>query len=161
MSFRLARNLGNGGLPIYREKPVAAGQAWSAGAPLGVTANDEWTEAAGADPALATFGAIAEHPVGPGSGALYPTGSINFPPGRAQAVLIRDDVMFTALYTGTLPATPGGSYGIVRGADALWRVDFTDTTATRVRHVDDRWTKAPLSQGRIFVIFLAGTAIFA
>jgi hypothetical protein len=158
MSFQLESPGPGGGLPTTaRQKKVASGGAWKKGNILTVNASDEYAQiATTADPALNTMAAIALHDVGTGTGALYPIGVMEFPPGYAQAWAIREGLRFTAEYTGTLPATAGGSYGIIYDTDTRFKVDFSDTTNTRVKLVEIDWTKPPLSRGRVTVQFLAG-----
>ena len=156
MSFRLERARANGGLPVVRERPVASGEAWTDGALLTVNSNGEYAEVADSDPALATIAAVAKHPVGTGSAPFAPTGTLEFPPGRAQAFQLDDEITFTASYLGTLPATAGGSYGVGKNAAGQWCVDFADTTNTRVRLIDIDWTRSPLNVPRVVVKFLPG-----
>ena len=60
---------------------------------------------------------------------------------------------FRAKYVGTLPAVDGGSYGVVKDTDGQWKVDFTDTTATRVKLVG-RLTGSPENQAQVLVAFI-------
>lgn len=151
MSFRAAR-LKSGMTPVHREKPVASGQAWEEGALLVMDANGAWTEC-GADPA--SIGAVAESAYGSDTTGFNHFGSKEFPPGYMQGILVNHNQPFHAEYVGTLPAADGGSYGVVRDSDGKWKVDFSDTTATRVKLVSRAWTVAPLNRNRVEVVFLA------
>ncbi len=157
MSFRLHSPQSAGGLPPdITQKKVASGGAWLEGALLTVNGSDEYAMAGTSDPALNTLAAVALHDVGTGSGALYPIGVKEFPPGYAQAIPLRAGRRFTALYTGTLPATAGGSYGVVYDTDLKFKIDFSDTTNTRFKLNNIGWSKPPLSRGRVTVTPLAG-----
>lgn len=147
MSFLLAAPQGQS-MAEVRVKPIVAAGAWLEGAPLVVDANGNYAEA-GADPAL--IYAFSTHDVGTGSGSLYPVGTKEFPPGKCIGVRAEDN-LFAPMYTGTLPANAGGDYGVTKGADGIWRVDFAKTGASaRVRLVSIDWTTAPLSVGKVLV----------
>jgi hypothetical protein len=143
----------------FRVKPIAEGvpetqsRPWSStafneGAPLIVHTDGSFREA-GADPS--TIAAFALHDVGTGSGAEFPIGTREFPPGQAQATLARAGLKLIAEFVGT-PAE--GTFGCVRGADGRWRVDFTETTVMQFRFVR-RYDVAPLSQPLVEVSLLA------
>lgn len=149
MSFR-AKSFQRQSVPPTREKAIADGGAWQGGALLLENASGEWAEC-GANPAA--IGAVAMHPVGAGSGPLYPVGTREFPPGFALGMLVASDVPFTCLYTGTLPAATGGNYDVVNSS-GVWKVNFDSQAAARVKLVDKRWTESPLSQSRVVVTFL-------
>jgi hypothetical protein len=78
----------------------------------------------------------------------------SFLPVALQVVSPKPDVLFRAKYVGSLPAADGGSYGVVKDSDGFWKVDFTDTTATRVKLVG-RLTNAPENVPEVLVTFLA------
>ena len=151
MSFIVARARSQS-IPRVRARPVVSGGTWALGSLLLLNGSGEWAEC-GADPAL--IGGVSEHPVGTGSGALAPTGRLEFPPNEAIATLVDNEQQFHCDWVGTLPSVVGGSFGVVRGADGIWRVDFTDTTATRVKLVSIDETAAPLSRRRVSVVVLA------
>lgn len=143
----------------FRVKPVADGvpetqtRPWTStaffeGAPLIVHSDGSFREAS-ADPA--TFAAFALSDVGTGSGAEFPVGTREFPPGQVQGVMIRAGMKFLAEFVGT-PAE--GSFGMVRGADGRWRVDFTETTTTQLRFLR-RYDVSPLSVPLVEVSILA------
>ncbi len=155
MSFRLEQNLANGWIPVVRQRALVPGSAGRKGHLLTQTAAGQFAEVVDPDPALATIAAVALSDWGPGAGSLFPLGTREFPPGFMQAYIIQDDVPFLAQYVGALPATEGGTYGVVRHA-GLWKVDFTDTVATRVRLVDLRTAIAPTARPEIGVVFLPG-----
>jgi hypothetical protein len=48
----------------------------------------------------------------------------------------------------------GGSYGVVKDSDGKWKVDFSDTTATRVKLVGRR-TNSPENLPQVIVTVLA------
>lgn len=141
----------SGHIPKVRVRPVVSGGTWSLGALLLMNANGEYAEC-GADPALVA--AVSEHPVGPGSGATAPTGRLEFPPNECIGTTVAADRLFTADYAGTLPVVVGGLFGVVRGGDGLWRVDFAETVNTRVKLVSIDETASPLSRRRVTVQFL-------
>jgi hypothetical protein len=110
----------------------------------------QWAEC-GADPT--SVGAVSAERVGSGAFPLVPsTGSYEFPPGYCRGFKVTNEQEFEAGYTGTRPSQLGGSYGVVKGADGLWRVDFTDTTNTVVKLVRFSHT---LGRDRVVVVFLA------
>jgi len=150
MSFKLARPRGHT-IPPTRNFPLAAGAAFEIGALLVRDANGAWAEC-GADPA--SIGGVAEAPAGTDTSGFIRTGKREFPPGYMQATLVQGEVPFLARYVGTLPAANGGSYGVVRDTDGLWKVDFSDTTATRVK-LTGRRTDAPENLALVEVVFLA------
>lgn len=112
-----------------RRLPVGPATVWKSGALL-VAVAGLWTEC-GADPAL--IGGVSLDEVGDGTGSLVPIGRKEFPPYTCGALLVTESIMFNGPYVGT-PAL--GLCGVVKGADGIWRVDFTDTTNNRVRVVD-------------------------
>jgi hypothetical protein len=150
MSFQLA-NLKGAALPRMVEKVVAAGQSFLRGAALLVDSNDNYAEC-GADPAA--IAAIANSDYGTDATGFIRTGHKEFPVGYMQGISVAHQVVFSAEYVGTLPAAAGGSYGIVKGGDGKWRVDFTETVNTRLKLVSLEWTRAPLNRNRVLVEFL-------
>lgn len=150
MSFIAAR-LRAGMTPKVKERPLAAGATGKKGALLLVDANGAYATC-GADPAA--IAAIALSDYGPSTTGFIHTGTNEFPPGYMQAVSVQDNQPFHAKYIGTLPAADGGSYGVVLDSDGQWKVDFTDTTATRVKLVN-RLTNSPENRDRVEVVFLA------
>lgn len=152
MSFKLARLKGQS-VPRVREQDYASGSAWETGALVLLNASSQWAEC-GADPAV--IGGVCEHPVGAnttGFGSI--AGKREFPAGRATVTLVQDEVAFRAEYTGTLPAQVGGSYGVVRGGDGKWRVDFGETVATRVKYIRQIPDELPSTPSEVEVVFLA------
>lgn len=137
--------------PPTVELPIAAGGAWSQGALLLKDANGALAEC-GADPAA--IAAVGIEDVGTDSGGYGGHGTKEFPPGYAHATKVQGDQQFHAEYIGTLPAADGGSYGVVKDSDGFWKVDFSDTTATRVKLVG-RMTASPENRNRVLVVFLA------
>jgi hypothetical protein len=147
MSFTLAEPDGTAVGRII-ERPGAAGLSVKQGALLVVDANGAYAEA-GADPV--SIAAVAAHDYGT-AGFGNPFGKAEFPPGKMSGVTIKDRT-FHARYVGTLPAADGGAYGVVKDADGLWKVDFAETVATRLRLVN-RLTTSPENRNRVVVKFL-------
>lgn len=151
MSF-LAARLRASLTPRIREKPVAAAASFKRGAALVMDANGAWAEA-GADPAA--IGAFAESAYEADATGFVRTGRTEFPPGYMQGCLAEGQV-FQAEYVGALPAAAGGSYGLTRGADGIWRVDFAKVAASaRLKLESIDWTAAPLNKNRVLVSVLA------
>ncbi len=152
MTFIVARLHGTK-VPPVKELPVAVDEEFETGALLIRDGDGAWAEC-GADPTV--VGAIAESGFGPDTSGFNRLGHKEFPPGMMQATKVQGEQPFHAEYTGTLPAAAGGAYGVVRGADSLWRVDFSDTTNQVIRLVSIEWTQAPLNKNRVEVVFLPG-----
>lgn len=150
MSFKLAR-LKAGMVPRHRELPLAAGQAFLAGALLLRDANGAFAEC-GADPAV--IAAVAESGAGPDTSGFNPLAVKGFPPGYMQGIAVQDEVIFRARYVGALPAADGGSYGVVKDADGLWKVDFNEVVNTRLKLLG-RLTNSPENVAEVLVAFLA------
>ena len=148
MGFNLAQTQ-DGAVPRHIERPVAAAQTYLRGALLLIDANGALAEC-GADPVA--IAAVSESGEGSDTTGFNILGKKGWPPGRATAIGIKGQV-FDAPYVGTLPAADGGSYGVVRDTDSEWKVDFTDTTATRVKLVGRR-TTSPENIPRVLVKFL-------
>lgn len=129
MSFKLARAQSQS-IPRVKEKPLAAGSTFNKGALMVVDTNGAYAEC-GADPAAVA--AIALSGAGPTTAIGQYTGRIEFPPGYMQGEEVQELTEYRARYTGALPAATGGSYGVVKGADGDWVVDFTETTALVVK----------------------------
>lgn len=148
MSFQLAYP-DSVAVPRYVDLPIAADEEWEKGA-LVVADTDHALAECSADPS--TVAAVADAPTGADSSGFNQLGVKEFPPGRMQAIAIRNQ-FFTAEYVGTLPAADGGSYGVVRDIDGKWKVDFDETSAVVVKLVDRR-TNSPENVGRVVVRFL-------
>lgn len=159
MSFTPAGMAPGGFVPPTVEKPLANPTTYAEqeGALLLDDGAGNWT-VCGADPSL--IGGVALTPGGVDTTSLAGVGGFNilgrkeFPSGQMQAVLVQGNQRFRARYFGTLPATPGGSYGVVRDTDGIWKVDFTDAVNTRVKYLGGE-TASPESQPYVFVVFLA------
>ena len=113
-----------------RRLAIASNASWLSGSLLFVNGSDQWEEC-GADPAL--IGGVSLDEVGSGAGPLVPLGRREFPNFTCGAIRTTDGRMFNGPYVGTPQI---GNYGVVKGADGVWRVDFNETVATRVRVVD-------------------------
>jgi hypothetical protein len=149
MSFILAESQ-DGSIPRVVERSNAAGQAYNKGALLLVDGSNNFAEC-GADPAA--IACVAEAGAGADTANFVNVlGVKGFPPGKNQGTYIKDQV-FSARYVGTLPAADGGSYGVVRDTDGLWKVDFAETVNTRLKLVG-RMTGSPENQPRVKVKFL-------
>lgn len=134
-------------VPETQERAVYSGSDWKEGALVLVHSDGTFKEC-GADPA--SIAGVARSDVGTGSGAEYPIGSKEFPPGYCQAVLLKPGMKLTAEYTGTM-GTVGTAYGVVRGSDGKWRIDFTETGTAQFKLVRDL-SAAPLDSNRVEVV---------
>lgn len=130
MSFRIAK--AEKVLPRTRERALATATL-TKGALLTVNGSGQYAEC-GADPAAVA--AVALSAAGTGNGAEHPIGYKEFPPGYMQAVLVSADLDFIAEYVGAL-GTIGTAYGVVKGADGVWRVDFGETSSTVVTYIEN------------------------
>jgi len=149
MSFQLAHPVG---VAVGRvvERDLAASQTFTVGALLLVDSNGAFAEC-GADPAA--IAAVALAPAGSDTSGFNILGVKPFPPGKMQGKTIGDNCQFTAKYVGTLPAADGGAYGVVKDSDGDWKVDFNETSATRLRLIGRR-TTSPENIARVVVQFL-------
>lgn len=129
-----------------RRLAIATNAAWKSGALLTVNSIDQWEEC-GADPAL--IGGVSLDEVGDGTGPLVPTGRREFPPYTCGAVIALEGVIFSGPFVGTPQI---GNYGLIKGADGVWRVDFAETVNTRVRVVDVKPATEP------FTVYPGGAA---
>jgi hypothetical protein len=150
MSFILA-DTDSLGVGRIVEKPVAAAQAWERGALLVANGTDQWTEC-GADPAL--IAAVAESAAGADTSGFNILGRKEFPANFCQAAAVQNNRRFRARFIGSVPGNDGGLFGVVKDADNLWKVDFTDVVNTRVKLIS-RFTLSPESQPEVLVEFLA------
>lgn len=151
MSFLLAR-LKAAHSPKARELPLASGSAFLRGAAMLKDANGAWAEC-GADPAV--IGAVAESDCGPSTAVGAHFGTKEFPSGYMIGMLVQDEVAFRARYIGALPAADGGTYGITKDTDGLWKVDFGKTGASARVKLTGRLTDSPLNVPEVLVVFLA------
>jgi hypothetical protein len=150
MSF-IQAHLEAGHTPLVRELPVAVGEAFVKGALLIRDGAGAWAEC-GADPAA--IGAVALSNYQVDNSGFSPLGRTEFPPGFMQGMAVQGEQVFHAEYVGALPAVDGGSYGVTRGVDLVWRVDFGKGGGdARVRLVG-RWTDAPINRNRVMVSIL-------
>jgi hypothetical protein len=136
--------------PRTVNKPLAAGASGKRGALLLVDANGAYATC-GADPAA--IAAVAATDYGADTSGYNRLGTKNFPPGYLQGHAIEAGQLFKAQYVGTLPAAEGASYGVVLDSDGQWKVDFSDTTATRVKLVR-LLTGSPQNRPEVEVEFL-------
>ncbi len=122
-----------------RRTAISAVASWRSGALLTLNLTTNQWEECGADPAL--IGGASLDEVGSGSGPLVPTGRREFPPLTCGACLVTPNVEFHAPFVGTADV---GDFGITKGADGIWRVDFAKTGASaRVRVVDLKGATQP------------------
>lgn len=141
MSFAPA-NADGDAVPVCEEMAIdTATYAGNGGALL--VQDGAYIEECGADPA--TILGVAVSSGGADTDGFSRTGRKEFPPGKMQYYRLGRGQQFTALYIGTLPDNVGGEYGVVRDSDGLWKVDFTDTSATRVRLVRKLVGSLPLT----------------
>lgn len=139
MTFILG-NLRGQSVPPVTERPVKDGASWEKGALLKLNAGEY--EECGADPTVVD--AIALTAAGPADPAVTFTTlpTREFPPGFAQGQETQPNVRFTAEYVGDVDAAVVGTkYGVVKGSDGLWRVDFTDTTNDVVKLISKDWVE--------------------
>lgn len=149
MSFKLASNPTDSTVPIV-ERDLPASTTFTQGSLLVVNGSGQYAEC-GADPA--SIAAVAATPAGVTAGFTTLTRQ-EFPPNKMQGINVGNEAVFRANYIGTLPAADGGVYGVVRDSDLKWKVDFTDTTNTRVKLVG-RLTNSPENQPEVLVKFIA------
>lgn len=138
-------------VPRVVQRPLAAAQAFLSGALVLVDANGAVAEC-GADPTAIAGVALAG--CGTDASGFNVLAKKEFPPGYMQFIPLTVDVPFIASYVGTLPAADGALYGVVKDSDGFWKVDFTDTTATRVKLVGRR-TTSPENLALVQVLFVA------
>jgi hypothetical protein len=169
MSFQLY-HLQSARMALVQEADVADGEAFYRGAPLVLNGTGEFEEVDGGEyPYEGPIDAIALARYNQDRTEMYDgapsfdlTGGLGMNPGRMQGiVVVQGDrkLWFSAEYVGTLPTVVGGSYGIVRGADERWRVDFDETTAVVVRLESLAWTQDPINKQRVVVSFLAESGV--
>jgi hypothetical protein len=149
MTFKLARAKSQS-IPRVKEKPLASGSSFNKGALLVVNGSDQFAEC-GADPA--SVAAVALSGAGASTEIGNHLGTSEFPPGFVQGQSVMEGTEFRCGYVGTLPAVAGGSYGVVRGADGLWRVDFAEVTALVVKYLRSL-AGSPENLPEIIVTFL-------
>ncbi len=149
MSFRL--HGAQKQIPVHRQRALADTADIKEGALLLVDGSGLYDEC-GTNPAL--IAAIAKSDAGVGSGPEYPIGSKEFPPGYMQGLVVSAEMDLTALYTGTL-GTVGTAYGVTKGSDGVWRVDFAKTGGdARVEYIKNL-DVGPIDHQRIVVRILA------
>jgi hypothetical protein len=125
MSFRQAR-LVAGKTPPIRELPAPIAMvALTKGALVLRNALNEWAEC-GVDPAL--IGGVALHAYGVPASPIGGHGREEFPPGQISAMLVQDDVEFVCEFVGAV-GVEGTNYGVTRGLDLIWRLDFAKVGA--------------------------------
>ena len=160
MSF-IAANAGLGDdMSLIVEKPMQLPVTYAEqqGALLVDDGNGNWA-VCGANPAL--IGAVALTNGGADTTSLAGVGGFNirgrkeFPNNTMQGILVQNSIRFRAKFIGTIPATAGGSYGVIRDTDGIWKVDFTNTATPRVKLVNIDNTTTPEKQTYVAVTFLA------
>lgn len=150
MSFVLADSP-HGQVPRIVERPLASGASFPQGSLMVVNGSGQYAEC-GADPA--SIAAVSATACGTNATGFGWNTKHEFPPGYMQGINIGPDVRFRAKYVGTLPAADGGNYGVIKDSDGQWKVDFADTTATRVKLVD-RLTDSPENIAQVIVTFIS------
>lgn len=148
MSFRLsgARKV----LPTTRQRALADANDIEQGSLLLVDGSGLYDEC-GTNPT--SVAAVALSAAGVGSGAEFPIGSKEFPPGYLQGMVLSADDDYDALFTGTI-GTVGTDYGVTKGSDGVWRVDFSKTSNDVVRYIRNL-DSGPIDSPRVVVRFLA------
>lgn len=155
MSFQLAypgdtAGGGGKGVPRIVQKPLAAAQAFNAGALLLADASDNYAEC-GANPAA--IAAVAVSGAGTDSTGFVRFGKKEFPPGYMQGIVTNGSI-FTCKYLGTLPGANGASYDVIRDSDSDWKINFASTANARAKLLDRR-TNSPENIARVVVSILA------
>lgn len=131
-----------------RRTAIAPAASWRSGALLTLNLTTNQWEECGADPALVGGASLDE--VGSGIGSLVPIGRREFPPLTCGACLVTPNVEFNAPFSGVPDV---GDYGITKGVDGIWRVDFAKSgIAARVRVTDIKTVAQP------FLTFPGGAA---
>ena len=132
VGFQLASpSRGSGGkMPLVFERKLAAGYAESQGALVVVNGSNE-IAACAAD--AQTIAGVALGPGGTDSSGFNILGSKEFPPGYLQAISL-EDATFLAPYVGALGAV-GTSYGFVRDADGVYKVDFNEVATVCLKYL--------------------------
>lgn len=142
--FQLARLRGQS-LPTIEEYDVADSETTFEKGSLLLLTSGELVEA-GADPGEVDFVSLSAHGAEPaglsGASGFNRLGTRGFPPGRMQGVRVADNVYFSAEFVGDVEAAVVGTfYGVVKGADGIWRVDLTDTGNDVVELVSKDWNQ--------------------
>jgi hypothetical protein len=168
-SFQLA-HLQSQSIPRVIEHEVAAEQQFLRGAPLAFDNAGKFIEATpdeyGAFDsivaiALTRYGVDGLVPF-EGTPSFDILGGMGFPPGRMQGIAAPQGnpaLIFSAPFLGTVPSQVGGSYGIVRGDDMVWRVNFNDTDNATVRLESIDWNQDPINKARVNVSFLPAEGV--
>lgn len=134
------------------EKALASGEDFEAGALLLVDGSGDFAEC-GADPA--TIAAVSLTGAGAEPGDFRMVSNREFPPGVIQGFPLLEGRRFSAEYIGTLPSQTGGLFGVAEDSDGQWKVDFSETTATRCTLVGiDQGEGALPTARRVEVTFL-------
>lgn len=147
MSFQLAYPKGMA-VPRIVTKALAASQAESAGALYIADGSDNFA-ACGADPAA--IAGVGLFGCGADTSGFNILGKKEFPPGYMECYALTAEIAFSAKYVGSLPGVNGGSYGVVRDSDGLWKIDFAEVTTTQFKLVDRR-TTSPENIARVIVV---------
>lgn len=124
VGFRLAQPArGSGGMiPFTVERALATGYAAAEGALLLVDGTNKFAEVAALPTSIA---AVALTPGGTDTSGFNILGHKEFPPGYMQGIALAGQ-HFIAPFVGTLPANPGGQFGVIRDTDGVWKVNFAD-----------------------------------
>lgn len=144
--FQLA-NLRGMEMPAVDELPVADAETTFEKGSLLIITTGELNEC-GADPtevdgvALSGHGAEPTPLAGPTAGGFNMLGTRGFPPGRMQFIRPRKGLRFSAEFVGDVEAAVVGTfYGVVKGSDGIWRVDFTDAGNDVVELISKDWNQ--------------------
>lgn len=142
LAFPLAQSVGRS-----QDRPLAAAQAFNAGALILVDANGAVAECA-ADPAA--IAGVAESGCGADTSGFNVLAKKEFPPGRMQFFTVKNR-QFSCKYIGGLPAADGATYGVTKDADGDWKVDFTKNAANQRVKLIGRRTSSPENIARVIV----------
>jgi hypothetical protein len=171
MSFQLYHLVG-ARMALVKERPVADDQQFREGALLVENVDGEYEEVEGAGGgeypyegpidaiALARYGVDGLVPY-EGTPSFDILGGLGFIPGNMQGIVVDQgnrERWFSAEYEGALPTVTGGTFGVVRGADMRWRVNFDDTASSVVRLESLAWTQDPINKNRVVVSFVEAGA---
>lgn len=168
MSFQLYHLVG-ARMALVKERPVLTGETFFRGAPLVEDGSGNFVEVdGGVYPYAGVIDviALARHGVDQtvpyaGTPSFDITGGLGMNPGQMQGVVVTQgdrSLWFSAQYVGTLPTVTGGLFGIVRGADGQWRVDFANVLDEVVTLESLAWTQDPINKNRVIVSFAPATA---
>lgn len=142
--FQLA-NLRGQSLPAVDELAVAAAETTFEKGSLLLIVSSELTEC-GTNPTEVDGVALSGHGPEPaslsGAGGFNRLGVRGFPPGFMQFIRPRKGLRFSSEFIGDVEAASVGTfYGVTKGADGIWRTDFTKTGNDVVELISKDWNQ--------------------